>query len=504
MNELMRIDMCIPAFNEEKIIVEAAEAVSQVLRGIPGAESRLIVADNGSTDETAKRAGGVADVSVLAVPRRGKGAAVIAAAKLSQADFFGFIDADLSAEPVEMLKLLRPLLADDCDIAIGSRLTNRQIVKRDWLRTTLSRIFNRVRKIILGISVKDTQCGLKLMNRRGREVLATGQEVGWFFDLELLSRAEQAGLHVKEIPVNWEEFRFADRQSKLKLLRDGLGALAAMIRIYRRTKSRTKRRAVNGSILTRFNHLELATADEKKYSLDLNPLNRLALKVVGLPHLGFRLRARIILPEATKTNSRGKILDAGCGYGLYSLTLGELGYQVSAIDLDKERIQTIKRLIEVDPALERYLTLQVGSITALPFPVESYDTIICSEVIEHIEDDRQAIQELARVLKPGGRLILSVPSPSAFNQRTFKRFGHERPGYTEIDLEKILFAHGLTVERGWSYERTVGRILFNAFNRLRAKPLMGLFFYPLYLLYLLDYRFGFGEPNQVIITARKI
>lgn len=230
----MRVDICIPAFNEEKIIAEAVQEVQNILSGIPNIDFKIVVADNGSTDKTAREAQRISGVSVLTAPLRGKGAAIIAAARLSSSDIFGFIDADLSAEPSNISKLLDPLVRNECDIAIGSRLVDTRIVKREWLRTLLSKLFNLVRRAVLGVSVQDTQCGLKLMNVRGRDVLLQCKEVGWFFDMEFLAQAERAGLRIMEVPVRWDEHRFAGRKSKLNLLRDGLGTLSALLRIYRR------------------------------------------------------------------------------------------------------------------------------------------------------------------------------------------------------------------------------------------------------------------------------
>ena len=234
----MRIDICVPAFNEEKIIAEAVASVRTVLSGITDAEHHVIVADNGSTDDTASRAEQIEDVSVLSVPNRGKGAAVVAAAGQSTADVFGFIDADLSADPNDILKLLEPLVRNECDIAIGSRLIDTSIIKREWLRTFLSRLFNLVRRVVLGVGVSDTQCGLKLMNVLGRNVLAGCEERGWFFDIEFLAQAERANLRIVEIPIHWNEHRFEGRKSKLNLVRDGFGTLGALARIYFRTMSK--------------------------------------------------------------------------------------------------------------------------------------------------------------------------------------------------------------------------------------------------------------------------
>lgn len=227
----MKIDICIPAYNEEAVIAEAVQTVKEALMLLPG-EKRIIVADNGSTDRTATAATEAGAV-VWSQSERGKGAALIDAAIRSDADIFGFIDADLSADPKNFLDLWR-LLEGGADLAVGSRLLDEKGVQRGFLRALSSKGFNMLRKLLLGIKVEDTQCGLKLMNSRGKAVLRECQERGWFFDMELLALAEREGLMVKETAVRWEEFRFTGRSSKLRLLRDGVGALLAMLRIRRR------------------------------------------------------------------------------------------------------------------------------------------------------------------------------------------------------------------------------------------------------------------------------
>lgn len=229
----MKIEICIPAFNEVRIIAKSAEAVLKVFRAA-GKEVIVTVADNASTDGTASIAKGIEGVSVISIPTRGKGAAVVAAARHSSADFFGFIDADLSADPEDIMSLLPFVERGDCDIAVGSRLLDRTMVDRGILRTLSSQIFNIFRKVIVGVdAVEDTQCGLKVMNARGREILAECAETGWFLDIEFLARAERAGLRIREIPIRWNEYTFPGRDSKLNLFRDSIAAIRAMLRIRR-------------------------------------------------------------------------------------------------------------------------------------------------------------------------------------------------------------------------------------------------------------------------------
>ena len=226
----MKITVCIPTYNEAQIIEQTLKTIANFCRQESQHEWRILVADNGSTDETIKCANRVLKVTVLQVNTRGKGAAIVEAAKQCRDDIFCFIDADLSASPSSLIELIE-VVKQGTDIAIGSRLLNTANLQRSFLRTFSSRLFNLFRRFILGVNVVDTQCGLKVLNRRGQAVLATCEERGWFFDIELLAKAEQAGLSVKEISVPWQENFYPDRVSKLDVLKDGLKGFIAILRI---------------------------------------------------------------------------------------------------------------------------------------------------------------------------------------------------------------------------------------------------------------------------------
>lgn len=106
----------------------------------------------------------------------------------------------------------------------------------------------------------------------------------------------------------------------------------------------------------------------------------------------------------------GPILDVGCGDGLFALTV--FGKQLEAgIDLDQK---------EVDRAIQRqaYKKTVCGSVNYLPFSSKSFKTVISNCVLEHVPDIDGALKEISRVLKPGGRLMITVPS-ECYNTHSF-------------------------------------------------------------------------------------
>lgn len=107
------------------------------------------------------------------------------------------------------------------------------------------------------------------------------------------------------------------------------------------------------------------------------------------------------------------VLDLGCGEGRHAITAYMLENVFSVgIDLSLQDLQTTQERFsqfqEKDNP-DKTLLLSVASGNFLPFPDQSFDTIICSEVLEHIENYEEVLSEITRVLKENGKLAVSVP-----------------------------------------------------------------------------------------------
>jgi SAM-dependent methyltransferase len=96
-----------------------------------------------------------------------------------------------------------------------------------------------------------------------------------------------------------------------------------------------------------------------------------------------------------------RILDVGCGLGTYVKKLREFSDHVYGVDIDPEKVAQAQQtlgLVYQAPAEE------------LPFDEGFFDVVLLHEVLEHVEDDRQAVAEAYRVVRPGGRLVIFVPN----------------------------------------------------------------------------------------------
>lgn len=258
-----------------------------------------------------------------------------------------------------------------------------------------------------------------------------------------------------------------------------------------------------GSILSNFPEVEIETADNKKYRVKLNLITKIAIKIFGIPHIGFRNRARRIFNFLSEINSdKLKILDAGCGYGIYSLSLSEKGNEIYSIDLEEKRIKHLNKLKKYDAKFSKIKSF-VGSINNLPFASNYFDVVLCSEVIEHIKDDKLAFSELTRVIRKGGNLILTVPTVSKSNKINYKKFEHERPGYSVQDIKSLAEKNKMKIVKFSFYERAFGSFAFKIHNKFSNKIIVSLLFYPLYLFSFLDNLFKIGEPNGQVVLLEK-
>jgi len=152
-------------------------------------------------------------------------------------------------------------------------------------------------------------------------------------------------------------------------------------------------------------------------------------------------------------------LDAGAGFGRHAFEAARLGARVVALDYAADEVLGTRATFEgmVDAGeitIDRYVGVLRGDATKLPFADGSFDRVVTSEVLEHIQDDVAAIRELVRVLKPGGSLGVTVPSwwPEKINWMLSDEYhapksvgGHVRI-YSRTELQAKLRAAGLEVD----------------------------------------------------------
>ncbi len=145
-----------------------------------------------------------------------------------------------------------------------------------------------------------------------------------------------------------------------------------------------------------------------------------------------------------------RLLDLGAGGGRHAFEAMRRGAVVTAVDADAAEVKDAAALMAALTA-PGVGTAAVGNALDLPFPAGSFDRVIAAEVLEHIPDDRRAIDELARVLRPGGTMAVTVPRwyPELINWVLSDEY-HLNPGghvriYRRSALLRLVKGAGLEV-----------------------------------------------------------
>src|SRR5262249_15121430 len=148
----------------------------------------------------------------------------------STADVVSYMDIDLSTDLDAVAPLLALVASDRADVATGSRLVAGAHVTRGVRRTLISRTDNALLQRVLDMPVRDAQCGFKALRASvARALLPAIEDEEWFFDTELLARAQRAGYRVAELPVRWVE----DTDSRVRVVRTVLADLRGVARLRR-------------------------------------------------------------------------------------------------------------------------------------------------------------------------------------------------------------------------------------------------------------------------------
>ena len=228
------LSIVIPAYNEGRRLGSTLAKIRAYAKSKPFAVE-LIVVDDGSTDRTADllKEAQAQDTTIRVLRNdcnRGKGFSVRRGVLESRGEVVLFTDADLSAPIEETDRLLEVFELQGADVALGSRALARNLVgiHQPWFREFGGRLFNVVVRLITGLRIYDTQCGLKLFRRASTlRAFEIQRAEGFGFDPEVLFLIERLGGKIVEVPVRWDD----NPATKVHFLRDAarmmldLGAL---------------------------------------------------------------------------------------------------------------------------------------------------------------------------------------------------------------------------------------------------------------------------------------
>ena len=226
-----RVAILIPCYNEELTV---AEVIRQFRDQMPAAD--IYVFDNNSSDRTVERARS-AGATIVHERRQGKGYVVQSMFQQVDADVYVMVDGDATYAPSEVHRLIAPILGDEADMVVGSRMHGQSSSEFKALNRFGNRVFLAVINFVFRVQLTDILSGYRAFSRKFvQEIALFGG--GFEIETELTIRALGRGYRIVEMPADLRH-RPDGSHSKIRIVSDGLLILNTILALFRDYKPLT-------------------------------------------------------------------------------------------------------------------------------------------------------------------------------------------------------------------------------------------------------------------------
>jgi glycosyltransferase involved in cell wall biosynthesis len=439
----VKLSILIPVYNERTVI---EPCLDQVLAApLPEEmERELVVVDDRSSDGTWD----ILERLAAAHPQirlfrhevnRGKGAAVRTAIEKACGDFALIQDGDLEYDPSEYPRLLRPLLDGRADAVFGSRyLAGEQTRVLLFWHTVINKGLTLLSNMFCNLALTDMETCYKVFRTDLLKSIPIRSD-RFGFEPEIVMKCAKRRLRIYEVPISYHGRTY--EEGKKIGWKDGIKALGVILKFW---------------LID-----DLYTAPYGR-----GVLNNLA----GTPQY-LNWLASLLRPHIGDT-----VLEVGAGIGNLSGRLMARRTCYVAGEKDPLHLHALRNRFLRTPNV----TVQAMDPEQSDFSTfGEFDTALCLNVLEYVEDPVAVVRSLARAVKPGGTLITLVPHNPALYGTLDRTMGHRRR-FRQRELAAILEASGFRIERvyrlrsgapaWWLYgkvlkRRTVSKLALKAFDK---------------------------------------
>jgi len=217
----LEVSLVLPAYNEVECLTLAVEKTMVTLNQFTDSYE-ILIAEDGSTDGTAERSEELAQKyphvrHIHRDKRLGRGTALNNAFTQCHGAILIYMDLDLATDLNYLKPLIEAISVEGYDFSTGSRMLKESQAERTFSRSISSKTYNWLVRQMLGSKLYDHQCGFKAFKREPLfSLLGKVKATHWFWDTEILVRAQNEGFRVKEIAVEWH----SGKDTKVNVAKD--------------------------------------------------------------------------------------------------------------------------------------------------------------------------------------------------------------------------------------------------------------------------------------------